>query len=308
MTSRLLPFVVVAAVLAGSSSCATGRPARRPTGPAAPPSSLRVLLIGNSQLGFFGEHPVPPDVTAALAAVGAMAHGGATQLDVDRVQIPGVGCAGFAAVGDGPGTPLHEAADPAWDVVVLVPSIDEVDRAASEPCWDLFRVVVQDAGNRFAIMATAHVSDAYPDSFDALHAAVGGFAADRGVTFVPAGAAWRRLLGDAPSTTALYALYHGDLAHPGPEGSYLYVLTLYAALTGRRVVDAGIDNDLPALRCDPRTPCLTEDEMRACLDEQGGWQCPPDNGAVFSAGRVHFVTDDEAALLQRVVDDLRTGR
>jgi hypothetical protein len=297
--------LLVMAVVVG---CGTSRPARRVVDDGPPPAELRVLLIGNSQLGFFGDHPAPPDVTVALADVSTVAHGGATRLVVGRAQVPGVGCAGFADVGDGPGTPLREAADPSWDVVLLVPSIDETDAAASAPCWDRFRAVVEDAGNRFGIVATAHVSDAWPTGFDALDEAVRSWAADRGVLFVPAGATWRRLLGDAPTSEALFALYHGDLAHPGPEGSYLYVLALYGALSGRSVVDAGIDNDVPALRCDPRAPCLTEDEMRACLDDAGGWQCPPTNGAVFSNHRVHFVTDAEAAAYQAVVDAVLAER
>jgi hypothetical protein len=70
------------------------------------------------------------------------------------------------------------------------------------------------------------------------------------------------------------------------------------------VQDAGVDNDLPSLRCDPRAPCLTEDEMRACLDDDGQWQCAAGNGAVFSNHRVHFVTDDEARCYQQAVDDV----
>ncbi len=185
-----------------------------------------MLLIGNSQLGFFGAAPQPADVAVALEDVSTHAHAGATRLIVRRAQVPGVGCEGFAEVDDGPGTPLGEAADPAYDVVVLLPSIDEGDRAAYEACWDRFRRVAESPGNRFAIMATAHVSDAYPAGFDLLDDAVRSWAADRGVRFVPAGAAWRRALGDAPTRAALLALYHGDLAHPGPEGTYLSVLTL----------------------------------------------------------------------------------
>jgi hypothetical protein len=259
-------------------------------------------LIGNSQLGFFGDHPEPPDLAAALTAVAASAHEGAHPLDVRRVVRPGGSCADFAADGTGPGTPLGAVADPDVDVVVLFPSIDELDRRVHGPCWDLFREQSLRAGHAFAIVATPHVSQAYPQGFDALHDAVGGWARDRGVAFVPAGAAWRRALGDAPARERLLSLFHGDLEHPGPEGSYLTVLALYAVLTGARVVDAGIDNDIAPLRCDPRAPCLDEQQMRDCLNDDGDWQCAAGNGAVFSNHRVHFVTDDEAAQYQRVVD------
>jgi hypothetical protein len=302
--------VVVCVVVFGASACATARvPAAGPVpegrGDGGP---LRVVLIGNSQLGAWGEHPQPPDLARALVDVAAQAHGGTHRLAVTRVVRPGGGCTEFAAEGQAPGSPLAAAADIDVDVVVLFPSIDETDRGRHEACWDLFRSAAARAGHRFVVVATPHVAQAWPAGFAALDRAIGKWAEERGVPFVPAGAAWRRALGDHPPRDALLSLFHGDLEHPGPEGSYLTVLALYAVLTGARVTDAGIDNDLAALRCDPHTPCLTEQEMRACLDDAGAWQCPAANGAVFSNHRVHFVTDDEAGHYQRVVDDVVFGR
>jgi len=117
---------------------------------------------------------------------------------------------------------------------------------------------------------------------------------------------WRRLLGDAPTRGELLELYGADFAHPGPEGSYFYVLGLYGALTRRSVV--GMDNDIAQLRCMPDQSCLSEQEMRDCLNAAGEWQCSAGNGAVFSNGRVSFVDDEEAARYQQIVDDVLSER
>jgi hypothetical protein len=265
-----------------------------------------VLLIGNSQLGYFGNTPQPPDVTLALDDVSTLAFNGDHRLLVERVQREGTGCSGFVSEGDGPGTPLGEAANPDFDVVVLLPAIGE--NSGNAPCWEQFRDAAEGAGNRFAMMATAHVSSAYPSGFDTLDDAIRTYSAEHALTFIPAGETWRRVLGDAPTRDALLAMYNPDLAHPGPEGSYLYILALYGALTGTSVANAGIDNDIQALRCLPDSPCLSEDEMRGCLNSRGEWQCAAGNGVVFTNGKVHFVTDDEAALYQGVVDDVLAER
>ena len=272
------------------------------------PAQQQVLLIGNSQLGSFGNNPLPPDVAVALDDISAVAHGGQHRLFVDRVQRAGTGCSGFVAEGSGPGSPLERAGSGDYDVVVLLPSIGEGNRAANEGCWEQFRTVVEASGARFGMMATPHVSNAYPNGFDALDTAIRSYSAVHDLLFVPAGATWRRHLGDQPTRAALLTLYHGDLEHPGPEGSYLSVLALYGALTGRSVQNAGIDNDIAALRCDPRTPCLTEDQMRACLNARGEWQCAAGNGTVFSNGQVHFVFDDEAVQYQSIVDEVLAQR
>ena len=287
---------------------ADGQDAGEGEGEGEAPAEQLVLLIGNSQLGFFGNNPLPPDLAVALDDLSAIAHGGAHRLFVDRVERAGTGCSGFVAEGTGPGSPLERAGSGEYDVVVLLPSIGEGNRAANEACWDRFRTVVQDSGARFGMMATPHVSSAYPGGFDALDTAIRSYSADHGLAFVPAGATWRRHLGQSPTRDALLALYSGDLDHPGPEGGYLSVMTLYGALTGQTVVDAGIDNDLTALRCDPRSPCLTEAQMRACMNARGEWQCAASNGAVFSNGKVHFVFDDEAVHYQGIVDEVLSER
>ena len=264
--------------------------------------SLSVLLIGNSQLGAYSDPPQPPDVVAALSLASQQAWSGATELVVSKVQRAGTGCAGFADEGDGEGTPLGEAGSGRYDVVVLLPSIDETDRSVAEPCWERFRKAAEGSDARFGVMATAHLSDQYPKGFADLDAAVRSYAAENALLFVPAGAVWRRLLGESPSERDLLSFYGGDLEHPGPEGSYLYVLSLYGAISGRKLVESTIENDLPSLRCRADESCFSEEEMQACLDEAGEWQCEAGNGAVFSNGHVQFVTDEEARRYAAAVD------
>lgn len=322
-SSSLLAVALSASTL--SSSCATNNRTGRDAGTAEgegegegeghegegegeapqPTGPQTVLLIGNSQLGYFGGSPQPPDVTVALGDLSRVFVEGRSALVVDRYSQAGTGCEGFWSAGDGEGSARALAAS-GYDVVVLLPSINEGDRAANEACWERFRGVAENGGSRFAVMATAHVSGAYPAGFDALDGAVRSYTKDNGLLFIPAGATWRRHLGEAPSRDDLLELYGADFAHPGPEGSYLYVLALYGALTNRSVV--GVDNDIPALRCFPNEPCLTEAEMRACLNDRGEWGCQASNGAVFSNGRVSFVDDDEAAHYQQIVDTVLSER
>jgi hypothetical protein len=264
-----------------------------------PPAQQRVLLIGNSQLGFAAQS-APPDLPRALQDFSAGANGGASRLTVDLAQVFGVGCNELVAEGTGPGTPRGKARSGEFDVVVLLPSIDETFR--NDACWDVFAADAEAAGARFAIMATANVSSRYPSGFDGLDDAIRAYAAERGVTFIPAGAAWQRVLGASPRRADLIEMYNADGEHPGVEGSYVYVLALYGALTGRTVL--GAENDVPALRCRPDAPCRSEQEMLDCFAGvvDGDWNCDGNN-VVFSEGKAGFVFESEAAIWQAAVDD-----
>jgi hypothetical protein len=266
---------------------------------------LRVLLIGNSQLGFFGSNPQPPDVTRALEDVSGVAYDGASHLVVDKAQIDGTGCDGWAAAGLDPGTPKERAGSGDYDVVVLLPSIGE--RSASAACWELFRDIAENAGAEFVVMATANVSFQYPAGFDDLDAAVRGYAEGNGLRFIPAGAAWRRVLGQSPSSDNLAEMYGGDGAHPGPEGSYFYVLALYAGLTGRSAVGLPVDSE--PLRCQPGQSCLSYDGLDACVGDNGDFNCAAQNGAQFDPNHhVSFITAAEAGLYQQSVDAVLSER
>jgi len=261
---------------------------------------IAVLLIGNSQLGFFSNPPQPPDVTRALEDFAATAYDGATTLLVDRFQQAGTGCDGFFAAGTGPGSARERAGSGEYDVVILLPGIGE--GAADADCWDQFRVIAEDAGSRFGIMATAHVSGAYPAGFDAMDAAMRSYAATNGSLFIPAGSVWRRVLGDAVGN-ARFEFYGGDDAHPGGEGSYLYVLALYGALSGRPVL--GLAADSEPLRCLPDQSCLSYAALDACVDDQNLFHCAAQNGALFDGnGQPTFITATEAEGYQRAVDDV----
>jgi hypothetical protein len=267
-------------------------------GEGEPSASLSVLLIGNSQLGLN-----PPDVAAALASMSLVAHDGATTMSVDREQNFGEACADFIARPEV--TAAASAGD--HDLVVLMPAIGETEADAG--CWDEFRALAQDAGSTFAIMATAHVLAEYPEGFDALHDDVAAYAAAEDVLLVPAGRVWREVLGDAPSSEALSRMYSSDAQHPGAEGDLLYVYTLYAALSGRTAV--GLPVDAVELRCSLTIdePCMTYAELDACVDDDGAYDCAPQNGALFGPNGVgvSFVTAAEAAGYQAAVDAVLGG-
>jgi hypothetical protein len=185
---------------------------------------------------------------------------------------------------------------------VLVPAIGET--ASDGACWDEFRALVEDAGSRFAIMATAHILAEYPAGFDQLHDDVAAYAQSNDVLFIPAGRVWREVLGDAPSNEALSEMYSSDAEHPGAEGDLLYVYTLYAALTGRSAT--GLPVDAVELRCDLTIdePCLSHAALDECVDDDGAYNCAPQNGALFGPNGlgVAFVSEDEASTYQAAVD------
>ena len=249
-------------------------------------------MIGNSQLGLN-----PPDVAAALESMSQVAHGGASVLVVDRKQNFGEGCASFANRAD----VVAAASSGAYDVVILMPSIKE--SAANASCWDSFRVLAEDAGSRFAMMATADVLGVYPSGFDNLHNAIKSFSETRGLLFIPAGKVWRQIIGNSPSEAELSEFYSGDSEHPGAEGNLIYVYTLYAALTTRSAV--GLPVDALELRCRPvDNSCLSYAGLDDCVAANGDFNCSPQNGALFgpNGSGVSFVTAAEAASYQAAVD------
>jgi hypothetical protein len=268
-----------------------------------PPAAMSVLMIGNSQLGV--SRPQPPDLPLALEQLSDQFADGATVMVVDAAQINGNGCSGFWNAGTGFGTPRERAGSGQYDIVILVPAIFE--GTANEPCWEDFRDVAEQAGSRFAMMATGHVSGSYPAGFIGLDTAIGNYAAAQSLLFIPAGDAWLRVLGDAPGNSR-FEFYAGDDAHPGVEATYLYTLATYGALTGRSVVGAPLD--LLGLRCPPSGDCLSYDELAACIEPDGQNGCSqPQPGELFDGnGRPSIITADEASVYQAAVDAALAAR
>ncbi|MDP2344443.1 MAG: hypothetical protein Q8O67_26030 [Deltaproteobacteria bacterium] len=281
-------------------------PAPPPAPPPPPaPGEVAVLLIGNSQLGNFSNTPQPPDVTVALEALSQVAHGGSHRMIVDRAQVGGVGCDGFLNNGTYAGTPRERAGSGDYDYVVLLPSLGETSR--NDACWDAFREIAEGAGAEFVMMATASLSGAYPGGFDALDSPARSYALDHGLIFVPGGDTWRQVLGDNPGSTATLEMYSGDDAHPGTEGSYLYTLALYGALSGTSVV--GLPIDIAPLRCVAGGSCLSYEALDACVRPDGDSDCAPTNGMVFDGnGKPTFIDAAEAATYQAAVDAVLAAR
>jgi hypothetical protein len=266
-----------------------------PTRPSADvvPRAQHVLLIGNSQLGFD-----PPDLAAAVAEL-SDARGAA--MIVEKAQVMGVGCEGFVQAGTGAGSPLDRVATGHHDVVVLVPAIFET--LADSGCWDTFRLAATRAGARFAVMATGHVHAVWPQGITALDAAVRSYAQAHNLLFIPAGEVWLRFADDRSGHEQL-ALYAGDDAHPGVEGTYLYALTVFGALTSSSVF--GLPADVRSLRCPPtHVPCIGADELASHIDDNGDWSGapPPVVGLHWGGnGKVSVVTQEEATRAQQTVD------
>ncbi len=281
-----------------------------------------VLLIGNSSLGAFDEpgtaDPLfPQDLTRSLQLVSEQAHGGASKFVTDRVLRAGVGCPDWAAESaQNAGSPLERAGSGDYDIVVLLIDIFETNRTRDEGCWNIFKDAAQGAGSQFLVMETATIADGYPAEFDAMHASVKSYAQDNQLVYAPTADVWRRVIGNA-TRDQLLEFYAGDAGHPGPEGMYLDTLTIYAALSNQRVSNAGIESDIPTLRCDPPdTPnlqpcvpasCFTESVDGIGADYADTDECFPNNnnlpnGRSFTNNRVIFVFPEEAVRYQATVD------
>jgi hypothetical protein len=266
-------------------------------------TTLRLLMIGNSQLGV--NRPNPPNVPAALTELSTRHLDAATTIEADAVQQNGTGCGGFWQATDATSARARvESGD--YDVVILLPAIFET--SSDESCWQDFQDLAEDAGSVFAIMATGHIASAFPSGFETLHNAVAAYAdAHPNAVFIPAGDAWLRVLGTSPGNS-LYEFYSGDDAHPGVEASYIYVLATYGALTGRSVI--GAPRDLQGLRCPPTGACLSTAELEACIEPDGQNGCSqPQPGELFDGnGRQSIIDEAEAQVYQQAVQDALAAR
>jgi hypothetical protein len=178
-----------------------------------------------------------------------------------------------------------------------VPAIFEPDTGSIE-CFETFRGIVEGAGGRFALMASAQLESQYPHGFTYMHENIGQYARDHGLLFIPGGDSWLRFVGTGAPRAATHRFYSPDGGHPGMEGSYLYVLALWGAIRGTSTV--GLPRDLEPLRCDPATPCLDLAGLDACAASSS---CGTGNGVQRDyAGNVSVVTPTEAHLYQTAVN------
>jgi hypothetical protein len=191
---------------------------------------IRVLILGNSQLGFL---PTPPMVGRALQAFSVAANNGAAKMVVTLAQSPTGSCDSYLTYPD----LMTQASSGNYDVVILQPPYTET--AGNAACWDKYRTAAENAGAEFGMLVSHAIMAGYRTQDDVkLDTAIRNYAVDRGILYIPANRTMRLLLGANPTDDALRKWYQSDQAHPSGLGAYEYVLALYQGITWKPVMNA----------------------------------------------------------------------
>lgn len=212
-------------------------------GPAARP--VRVLFIGNSYTFFH-------DVPGLLVDLGRRARP-ARDIEVDQVVVGG------ATLRDhwGDGRALDKLRGGRWDYVVLQEQSmlgyvaeNGVGRVNHPEYFRrsarLFDREIRAAGARTVLFHTWAPRD-HPEWQGALDVGYFPLARELNAILAPVGVAWQRVRRDRPELD----LYFRDGRHPGPAGSYLAAVTLWAAIFGQSPV--GLSSVVWGRAPDPQT-------------------------------------------------------
>jgi hypothetical protein len=205
-------------------------------------SQIKVLLVGNSQLGVYDtingkriydlsrmlediSESAPPDFPRIKSD---MARGRTLKVHWEK--------------GDGPGTTRAMIATGNWDYVVIQ-EIYRLNEEDFKTCAKRFDEAIEQAGAKTILFATAHVANPdnpyykpYPDAFEKLNDIQVSYGKEMGIPVATAGYAWMKYLGPDPAEEQILDLYHPDRAHPGYKGSYIYACLLYSVITGKSPV------------------------------------------------------------------------
>ena len=191
---------------------------------AAPPQTIRVLFVGNSQI-FFNDLP------RLIEALSESAPADRPRIQAGRALAGGASLAKHRNRGTDQGTARAKIAEEKWDYVVLQDIYNVKPESFNEHAR-LFHELIREHGAQSLLFSTANVSSLYPKGFLDLHDMNVALGKELNVPVAAAGKAWLTYWGKNPSPEQRLALYDPDKGHPGKKGSYIYACTLYAALTG----------------------------------------------------------------------------
>lgn len=202
---------------------------------------IRVLFIGNSQLGIYGPATGKRiwDLPAMIKDLSDSAPASHPRIIPEIKALGGASLKKFWETGDDPGSARHMIASGGWDYVV----IQEIFNAGEEEFRtyaSLFNEVIKKSGARTILFATSSFTEhyksfpiPYPNGLKHLNDMQMKFGKEKGITVAAAGYAWMRYLGKNPSEEEILDLYAKDRGHPGFKGSYIYACLLYSVLTGK---------------------------------------------------------------------------
>jgi hypothetical protein len=243
-------------------------PSNRPASPCDGQAgrTLRTLVIGNSQIYFF-------DLPKILSDVSESAHPDCPRIAAEGFTRGGQNLERLWKGGDSQGRDLATVLETGrYDVAVITESIDLVEL---EPPYDRFvryATILVDAarasGARPILYATPYADQPGHAWFAEMAAPQLALGEALSVTVAAGGLAWLRVWDEMPSVF----LHHVDHAHPGPKGSYISALVLYAAITGATPIGLTTNPPIACFRgmC-PDDPLLTPAEgevfQRAAWEE-----------------------------------------
>ncbi len=204
-------FLAFLAVTSCGGSGATVEPP-----PVTPPSTYRVLFIGNS-LTYFNDLP---GTVAGLA--------GSANVTIQVASVAGPNLALIDHV-EGSSNALDVISEGGWNYVVLQqgPSALALSRDTLTIATRLLADRIEAVGARTALLMVWPESSRFA-VFDDVRDSYRAAAADVGGLFLPAGEAWRTAWAADPQLP----LYGPDGYHPSELGTYLAALVVYEGVTG----------------------------------------------------------------------------
>jgi len=183
--------------------------------------ALRVLYIGNSQLGFLG-HSLPgiiDDITLLNRSL--------PRIDSERVIEGGVGLKELWERGRA----RQQIASNKWDCVVIHESVFQENEQQMLEYGKLFADLIAQRGARMIVLATPDVEGKKDDHRVMYEQSLKLAAGYPRARVAGAGMAWLKVWEERPKLD----LYRdGDRAHPGTPGYYLDALVLFATLTDKK--------------------------------------------------------------------------
>lgn len=221
----------------------------------ATPENARILLLGNSQIGYARLDEILTRVArttlpARAWQIEAFAVGGANLKDLwnGRSETPGQ-------------TARARIASGSFDVVVIQESIDLVEFRPPYPAQfsdyaTRFIDLTRANGARPILFSTGYIQDlsVYPRGFEMMFEPQQALAQQTHVSLAAGGNAWQTVLRAMPNT----ALFARDRQHPGYKGSYLAALNLFAAISGECANGSAPE----VLWCPPEENCVVSESER----------------------------------------------
>lgn len=237
-----------------------------PRDPCSGPSDrvLRMLVVGNSQIYFF-------DLPKIISDLSASAPPSCPRIAAEGFTKGGQNLMRLWNEGDARGRMLEDVLrDGKYDVVVIAECIDLVELPPPRTQFVTYAKKMIDAarkvGARPVLYATPYVHKGDGWGFFEMAEPQIELGRAEDVTVATGGLAWVRVWRELPSLW----LHHVDRSHPGPKGSLISAMVIYATVTGA----SPIGLPAPAIGCYrgmcPESPVADAGELS--IFQRAAWE------------------------------------